>query len=116
MQTHATAAAASAELAEYFEQPSNYAHADAVADLVLERLPNGEHAWLGNVLNRQSRTTRCTGQQKLAVTRSLDCELKRRCSAVRGQPWLRPSNWREGMTQVPESNEVRRERLARAMK
>ena len=39
-------AAAAAAIERFFETPSNYAHADNVAALVLERLPSGEHAWL----------------------------------------------------------------------
>ena len=38
--------AAAAELEAYFDSPANYAHADNVAALVLERLPNDELAWL----------------------------------------------------------------------
>ena len=44
MQPKSTAAAA--ELTAYFDTPSNFAHADTVADLALERLPSGEFAWL----------------------------------------------------------------------
>lgn len=38
--------AAQAALAAYFEHPASYSHAANVAALVLERLPNGELAWL----------------------------------------------------------------------
>jgi hypothetical protein len=43
MQSNATSAAA--ELTAYFDT-AHYAHADNVANLVLERLPSGELAWL----------------------------------------------------------------------
>jgi len=45
MQTQSKTAAA-ADLARFFDTPANYEHANTVADLVLEQLPNGEYAWL----------------------------------------------------------------------
>ena len=46
MLTQSTAATnAASELEHYFDTGS-YAHANTVADLVLDRLPNGELAWL----------------------------------------------------------------------
>jgi hypothetical protein len=46
MQFQNNAVTAATELQIFFDEPGNYAHAAAVADLVLERLRSGDLAWL----------------------------------------------------------------------
>jgi hypothetical protein len=64
MHTQDTAADA---LAQYFEAGS-YGHAPAVGQ-VIERLPNGEYAWLrADDSNRPNPMMRCTCRHKPAAT------------------------------------------------
>jgi len=83
MQQESKSAAATA-LERYFDSPANYAHALSVADLVLDRLPNGELAWL--------RAEPPTNEVRYVLTedgcRALDEDCRARAlAALFGQPW-----------------------------
>jgi hypothetical protein len=76
MHTQSKTAAVAANLATYFDTPSNYAHAANVAALVLEPLPNGEHVWLRPADDHDPRYVLTDlGRRALAL------------DALFGQPW-----------------------------
>jgi len=73
---HPKSTAAAAAFDRYFSEPSNYGHAAKVAAMVLEQLPNGEHAWLRPATPDPDTRYMLTdkGRRDLRIAEALGCD------------------------------------------